>query len=129
MAQSFDPKKYAVLVVDDDALVRAEAVDLCIEAGFATYEAKNAKQAIRCLERHLEIRVLFTDVEMPGSMDGLKLAHAVRNRWPPVTIMVTSGRVKVTKDKMPENGLFFEKPYPPAKIIRTLNAIAAEIRN
>lgn len=129
MAQSFDPSRYAVLVVEDDALVRAEAVDLCIEAGFTTYEARNADQAIRQLERHSEIRVLFTDVEMPGTMDGLKLARAVRDRWPPVTIMVTSGRVKVTKDQMPENGLFFEKPYPPDGIVKALNEIAMQIRD
>lgn len=129
MAQSFDPKRYAVLVVEDDALVRAEAVDLCEEAGFTAYEARNADQAIRLLERHSEIRVLFTDVEMPGTMDGLKLAKAVRDRWPPVTIMVTSGRVRVTKEEMPENGLFFSKPYPPDGIIKALNQIAAQIQN
>lgn len=128
MAQSFDPRRYAVLVVEDDALVRMDAVDLCEEAGFTAYEAKNADQAIRMLERHAEIRVLFTDVEMPGTMDGLKLARAVRDRWPPVTIMVTSGRVTVTKDDMPENGLFFAKPYPPDGIIKALSEISARIQ-
>ncbi|WP_294642484.1 response regulator [uncultured Aureimonas sp.] len=129
MAQSFNPARYAVLVVEDDALVRAEAVDLCEEAGFTVYEARNADQAIRHLERHSDIRVLFTDVEMPGTMDGLKLARAVRDRWPPVTIMVTSGRVKVGKEDLPENGLFFAKPYPPDEIIKALNGIAAQIVN
>lgn len=129
MAQSFDPTRYAVLVVEDDAIVRAEAVDLCEEAGFIAYEAKNAEQAIRQLERHSEIRVLFTDVEMPGTMDGLKLARAVRDRWPPVTIIVTSGRVQVGKDDMPENGLFFAKPYPPRGIIEALTDIAVQLRD
>ncbi len=129
MGQSFNPARYAVLVVEDDALVRAEAVDLCEEAGFTTYEAKNADEAIRLMERHPDIRVLFTDVEMPGTMDGLKLARAVRDRWPPVTILVTSGRVKVGKDDMPENGLFFSKPYPPDQIIKALNGIAAQIQS
>ena len=129
MAQSFDPTRYAVLIVEDDALVRAEAVDLCEEAGFTTYEARNADQAIRQLELHSEIRVLFTDVEMPGTMDGLKLARAVRDRWPPVTIMVTSGRTKVIKEDMPENGLFFSKPYPPDAIIKALNGISAQIHS
>jgi CheY-like chemotaxis protein len=127
MGQSFNPNSFAVLVVEDDALLRAEAVDLCIEAGFATYEARNADQAIHILERHSEIRVLFTDIEMQGSMDGLKLAHAVRERWPPVSIMVTSGRRKVTKEDLPENGLFFAKPYPPDDIVKALNGIAAVI--
>ena len=126
MGQSFNPNSFAVLVVEDDALLRAEAVDLCIEAGFSTYEARNADQAIRILERHPEIRVLFTDIEMEGSMDGLKLAHAVRERWPPVSIMVTSGRRKVTQADLPENGLFFAKPYPPDEIVKALNGIAAQ---
>ncbi|RIX99529.1 response regulator [Aureimonas flava] len=128
MAQSFDPARYAVLVVEDDALVRAEAVDLCEEAGFTAYEARNADQAIRLLERHSDIRVLFTDVEMPGTMDGLKLARAVRDRWPPVAIIVTSGRIRVESADMPENGLFFAKPYPPRGIIEALSAIAAQIQ-
>ncbi len=127
MGQSFHPDSVAVLVVEDDALLRAEAVDLCIEAGFSTYEARNADQAIRILERHSEIRVLFTDIEMEGSMDGLRLAHAVRERWPPVSIMITSGRRKVTAEDLPENGLFFAKPYPPDEIVRSLNRIAGRI--
>ena len=110
MVQSIDPFRYAVLVVEDDALVRAEAVDLCIEAGFTTYEARNAEQALRQLERHSEIRVLATDVEMPGTMDGLKLARAVRDRWPPVTIMVTSGRMKVTKEDRPRTACTSRNP-------------------
>lgn len=127
MAQSFHPNSLAVLVVEDDALLRAEAVDLCIEAGFSTYEARNADQAIHILERHSEIRVLFTDIEMEGSMDGLRLAHAVRERWPPVSIMVTSGRRNVKSEDLPENGLFFAKPYPPDDIVKALNDIAAKI--
>ncbi len=127
MGQSFHPNRLAVLVVEDDALLRAEASDLCIEAGFTTYEARNADQAIRLLERHPDIRVLFTDIEMEGSMDGLKLAHAVRERWPPVSIMITSGRRKVTREDLPENGLFFAKPYPPDDIVKALNDIAAQI--
>ncbi|MEL6059574.1 MULTISPECIES: response regulator [unclassified Methylobacterium] len=127
MGQSFHPVTVAVLVVEDDALLRAEAVDLCIEAGFTTYEARNADQAIRILERHSEIRVLFTDIEMEGSMDGLRLAHAVRERWSPVAILVTSGRRTVTKADLPENGLFFAKPYAPDDIVKTLNGIAAQI--
>lgn len=127
MGQSFHPDQIAVLVVEDDALLRAEAVDLCIEAGFTTHEARTADQAIRILEHHPEIRVLFTDIEMEGSMDGLKLAHAVRERWPPLAILITSGRRMVTQADLPENGLFFAKPYPPDDIVAALNAIAARI--
>ncbi|MGC5778688.1 response regulator [Methylobacterium sp. NFXW15] len=127
MGQALHPNRIAVLVVEDDALLRAEAVDLCIEAGFTAYEARNADQAIHCLERHSEIHVLFTDIEMEGSMDGLTLSHAVRDRWPPVAILVTSGRRKVAKEDLPENGLFFPKPYSPDDIVNALNDIAVRI--
>ena len=127
MAQPRKAGGFAVLVVEDDALLRAEAVDLCIEAGFETYDARNADQAIALLERHPEIHVLFTDIEMEGSMDGLRLAHAVREHWPPVAILVTSGRRNVAKEELPLNGLFFAKPYPPDDIVRALSAIAGEI--
>lgn len=126
MGQSVHPGSIAVLVVEDDALLRAEAVDLCIEAGFTAYEARNADQAIQILERHSDIRVLFTDIEMEGSMDGLRLAHAVRERWPPIAILITSGRRMVTQADLPENGLFFAKPYPPDDIVKALNGIAAQ---
>jgi len=121
------PVRYAVLVVEDDAIVRAEAADLCEEAGFLSYEARNAAQAIGLLERHPEIRVLFTDIEMPGAMNGLALARAVHDRWPPVAILVTSGRTRVEAADLPENGLFFAKPYPPDGIVGALNGIAERL--
>lgn len=128
MAQSFSPSSYAVLIVEDEPLLMAEAVDLVEEAGFVAYEARNADQAIRLLERHSDIRVLFTDIDMPGSMDGLKLAHAVRERWPPIAIMVTSGHVKVQQAELPTEGLFFAKPYPPASIMSALGEIAKQLK-
>lgn len=126
MAQSFDPNTFAVLVVEDEPLLLWDAVDLVEEAGFKAYAASNAEEAIRLLERHSDIRVLFTDVDMPGSMDGLKLARAVRDRWPPVSIFIASGHVKVAKEDLPENGLFFAKPYPPASIVRALKDVSAK---
>ncbi|WP_279482272.1 response regulator [Aureimonas sp. SK2] len=127
MAQSFNPSQLAVLVVEDEPLLLMDAIDLIEEAGFVAYGASNADEAIRMLERHSDIRVLFTDVDMPGSMDGLKLARAVRDRWPPVSIIVASGHVRVTKEDMPENGLFFAKPYPPKSVIAALNRIAEQV--
>jgi CheY-like chemotaxis protein len=127
MAQSFDPRSIAVLVVENEPLLLYDAVEMIEEAGFTAYGARNADEAIRTLERHSNIRVLFTDIDMPGSMDGLKLAHAVKDRWPPVTIMVTSGVKKVVDDDLPEHGIFFSKPYPSAKVVGTLNDIAARL--
>jgi CheY-like chemotaxis protein len=104
-----------VLIVDDEPMVRSFAVEMLQDAGFDVLEAANADDAIRLLENNSDIGVIFTDVQMPGSMDGLKLAHAVRNRWPPIKIIVTSGRFAAEHD-LPEGGRFFSKPYSPAEI-------------
>jgi CheY-like chemotaxis protein len=120
-------KQFAVLVVEDNPLLLADAMDLAGDAGLMAYGASNADQAIRLLETHSDIKILFTDIDMPGTMDGLKLAHVVRGRWPPVTIIVTSGHIKVTKENMPENGIFVAKPYQPSFVTKTFNEIAAQI--
>ena len=127
MGESVNYRQYAVLVVEDDPILLMDAMELVEDAGLTAYGARDADAAIGLLERHPDIRILFSDVEMPGSMDGLKLARAVRDRWPPVTIIMTSGRVKVGAEDMPENGMFFAKPYPPSEIVNTLNRIAGEI--
>ena len=80
-----------VLIVEDDYLVRQNAVFLLEEAGFDTLEAACADEAIALLEARQDIRIVFTDINMPGSMDGLALAQAVRRRWPPVELVLTSG--------------------------------------
>jgi CheY-like chemotaxis protein len=87
--------RQVVLIVEDEALVRMTAVDMIEEAGFEILEAANADEAILLLEARRDITVLFTDIEMPGSMDGLRLAQAVRGRWPPIKIIATSGRCVV----------------------------------
>ena len=81
---------FPVLVVDDETLIRMHAVSAIEDAGYTVYEAVDADHAIAIIEKHPDIRVMFTDVNMPGSMDGIMLAHYVRNRWPPIVIIVTS---------------------------------------
>jgi CheY-like chemotaxis protein len=115
-------KTTAVLIVEDEPLVRLCAVETVEAAGFTVIEAANADEAIRILEDRSDIRVVFTDIHMPGSMDGLKLAHAVRDRWPPIKIIVTSGRETVAEQELPAGGRFFAKPYDPAQIQETLRA-------
>lgn len=105
-----------VLVVEDDFIIRMDIVDCLEEAGFAVLEAADADQAIRILEQRTDIRLVFTDVDMPGSMDGLKLAAAVRDRWPPVAIIVASGHVLPQPSQIPEGGRFFQKPYSRPEI-------------
>jgi CheY-like chemotaxis protein len=113
-------KIQAVLIVEDEPLVRMSAVKIIEDAGFEVVEAASADEAMRILECRSDIRVVFTDIHMPGSMDGLKLAHAVRNRWPPIKIIVTSGRDLITKQDLPEGGRFFAKPYDPIEITGVL---------
>ena len=117
-------KATAVLIVEDEPLVRFCAVQTVEEAGFAVIEAANADEAIAILESRRDIRVVFTDIHMPGSMDGLKLAHAVRDRWPPIKIIVTSGRDRIGPRDLPDGGRFFAKPYDPGAIKDTLRAWA-----
>ena len=119
----------AVLVVEDEPLIRMDAVDFITEAGFQTYEASSADQAIALMNKHADIGILFTDVEMPGSMDGLKLAAYIRDRWPPVVIIIASGATHIKAVNMPIGSLFFPKPYSTNKISQSLKDIAFAMRN
>ncbi len=116
---------YAVLIVEDEAILRLHAVDIVEEAGFMAIEAMNADEAIGILERRSDITLLFTDVHMPGSMDGLKLAHAVRNRWPPIKIVVVSGHKQIEQNELPLGSRFFGKPFQADKMIAELRAMIA----
>ena len=116
-------KTPAVLIVEDEPLVRLDAVRAIEDAGFEVIEAANADEAIRILENRGDIRVVFTDMHMPGSIDGLKLAHAVRNRWPPIKIIVTSGRDLVSENDLPEGGRFFAKPYNSTQITNAIREL------
>ena len=114
-----------VLVVDDDFLLRLNAVFLLEEAGYDTLQAGSADEAIALLEVRSDIKVVVTDINMPGSMDGLALAHAVRHRWPPVELVLTSGYVRVLDEDMPERGLFLGKPYMPTELIRMVQSLTS----
>jgi CheY-like chemotaxis protein len=118
--------RQVVLIVEDEALVRMIAVDMIEEAGFEILEASNADEAILLLEARRDITVLFTDIEMPGSMDGLGLAQAVRGRWPPIKIIATSGRCVVRDGDLPSGGLFLPKPYSSTQISRALRKLTAQ---
>ena len=104
-------EQISVLVVEDEALIRMDVVDQLEAEGYIVFQASNADQAIIHLEKQPSIRILFTDIDMPGSMDGLKLAAAVRDRWPPVKIIVTSGHRLVEITDLPDGSVFFAKPY------------------
>ncbi len=112
-----------VLVVEDEAFLLFAIADELREAGYDVLEASNADQAIRLLESRQDIAILFTDIDMPGSMDGLRLSVAVRDRWPPVKIVITSGKRQPAADAMPSGGVFLPKPYAPEAVAATIEGL------
>ena len=119
-----DSSRPVVLIVEDEFLLRMEAVDMIAAAGFEGVEAGNADEAIETLEARRDITVVFTDIQMPVSMDGWKLARAVRGRWPPIKIVATSGLLNVGEKDLPEGGRFLPKPYSPAQVAGLLRELA-----
>ncbi len=114
-----------VLVVEDEPLIRLDVVDNLEREGFTVSEASNADEAIAVLSTSSNIELMFTDIDMPGSMDGLKLASAVRDRWPPIKIIVTSGHKIVEITDLPDGSLFFSKPYRHAPITESIRTLLA----
>jgi two-component system, response regulator PdtaR len=99
-----------ILVVDDEWLIRSDLAQSLEEAGYRTREACNSAEAIAMLEKHREIRVVFTDIQMPGSMDGVALAHCIRQRWPPTILVISSGNRRPHRSELPEDTEFLAKP-------------------
>jgi two-component sensor histidine kinase/CheY-like chemotaxis protein len=112
-----------VLIVEDEMVLRMRAVDIVEDAGFCAVEAVNADQAMSILEARSDISLLFTDIQMPGSMDGLKLAHAVHDRWPGIKIILVSGQVNPTDAERPADSRFFGKPLSVEQMITELQAM------
>jgi two-component sensor histidine kinase/CheY-like chemotaxis protein len=110
----------AVLVVEDEMMLRMRAVDIVEDAGFTPIEAVNADDALAILESRSDIELLFTDIQMPGSIDGLKLAYAVHERWPLIKIILVSGQLKLTDDDKPADSRFFGKPLEVKQMIATM---------
>ena len=109
-----------ILVVEDERLINLMVSEDLRRAGHAVISAHSADQAIAILESRNDIRLIFTDVDMPGSMDGLKLAAAVRDRWPPVQIVITSGQHP--EAALPRGTPFLPKPYRIDELLLTLEA-------
>jgi CheY-like chemotaxis protein len=106
-----------VLVVEDEMLLRMRTVDMVEDAGFTSIEAVDADEAVAILESRSDIALLFTDIQMPGSMDGLRLAHAVHERWPPIKIILVSGQLRLANIDIPADSRFFGKPLEASEMI------------
>ena len=125
MGRAIPGNGVVVLVVEDEALTRLNAMAIVEEAGFEAIAASDADEAVRVLESRDDVQAVFTDVQMPGSMDGLGLAHVVRHRWPPVALIVTSGKTEIVPSDLPAGGRFLRKPYAPSQIQAVLRQLLA----
>lgn len=123
MSRSISGSRPAVLVVEDEALARLNALDIVEAAGFEAVSASNADEAIHVLETRDDIRAVFTDVQMPGSMDGLGLIRLMQDRWPAVAALVTSGGTNIAD--LPGGVRFLAKPYLPRQIEAALYKLIA----
>jgi two-component system, response regulator PdtaR len=112
-----------VLVVEDEPLLRELVVETVEDAGFVALGAGDADEAIALLQARPDIAVMFTDINMPGSMDGLELAQTVRDRWPPIKILVASGQIRLQQSDLPSNSAFLEKPYRGEAMIARLRSL------
>jgi CheY-like chemotaxis protein len=114
--------RHVVLIVEDEPLVRLTGADLLADAGFDVLEASNADEALRILEATPAVRVVFSDVEMPGSTDGLGLARNICRRWPSIGIVLTSGH-RIREEMIPCDGRFVAKPYDGQVLVRQIEEI------
>jgi CheY-like chemotaxis protein len=111
------PSCKTILVVEDEALIRIWATDLLEENGFSVLEAKDADAALKLLQSRHDVKLLFTDVQMPGSLNGMELAREVHSRWPHILLVITSGRERPTRAEIPDDGRFVAKPYSGEELL------------
>ena len=115
-----------ILVVDDEVFLRLNATAFLEDAGFQTVEAANAAEAFNIMEIRSDIRILFTDVQMPGSIDGIELAQKVHDHWPNVLLLMTSGKSWPLERPVPDHGHFLPKPYSDEAVITEICALERE---
>jgi CheY-like chemotaxis protein len=112
-----------ILVVEDEPLLRLHAADVLEDEGFAVAEAADAEAALKVLEERSDVRLLYTDVQMPGALDGIGLARHVHERWPHILLLLTSGRARPERSEIPDDGRFLAKPYRALELVSQMNAL------
>lgn len=116
------PGRTTILVVEDETLIRMHGADILENAGFEVLEAANADEAVAILHKHGEVRLLFSDVDMPGTMNGLQLATLVHERWPAIRLLLTSGQHHLREEALPDHGKFVPKPWSHEDLISKIKA-------
>ena len=124
MGQADKKPSAVVLVVEDEPLIRMDAVDLVSDAGLQAIEARTAEEALERLEKRKDISILFTDIEMPGAMNGVGLAKVVLRKWPHIKVIVTSGKFRANELDPPQRVAFYTKPFNRKKTSETLLRLA-----
>jgi len=114
----------AILVVEDEPLLCLDISDALSANDYEVIAVSNADDAIKVLEFRNDISTIFTDIDLRGSTNGLKLAAAVRDRWPPVNIIVTTGKSPPRRDELPANSIFIAKPYRNAEVLDAIRSFA-----
>jgi DNA-binding NtrC family response regulator len=111
------------LIVEDETLIRMHGADLLEEAGFTVLEAADADEALSILRNRGGVQLLFSDVDMPGSMDGLELAYLVQKRWPHIRLLLTSGHHRLVARHLPMTGAFVRKPWEHASLVEKVRGL------
>ncbi|KAA2237876.1 response regulator [Salinarimonas soli] len=125
MTAPFPHTPTVILLVEDEPLVRMLGTDVLEDAGFLVVEAMDAQDALAQLEAHPEVDILFTDVQMPGELDGVALARIVHDRRPDVRLVIASGRARLEPQDIPDNGRFVPKPYRPDELVGVMREVLA----
>ncbi len=116
-------KNVTILIVENEAIIRMGTVHMLQDAGYCVVEALDADAAIRILEGRTDIRAVFTDIKMPGALCGLRLAEAIRDRWPPIHLIVASGLSAPAEATFPKMGRFIRKPYTAEHVLGALDEL------
>lgn len=117
-----------VLVVEDEPLIRMNTADVCLDAGYEVLEAANADEALVLLQARSDIELIITDVDMPGSMDGLAMAHKVRDMMPSIALILASGKAFPHSSALPVGAMFFSKPFQGSDILDAMGALLSGSR-